>query len=191
MNVSSVIKACWKLSYPSPSRCINVSLHKGKTSPTEHELGGGKIWSLRVTTLCTASKQAGTYKCVRVTDSPIYRTEIHSQHHALLRVLTAIGWDHHHVAGDLRVSALQSNRLQQEKHGWCLDSWSTTLRLNFVCVCVYVKVCTHQFDVVLWSEESEHGLEMLLDVSWWDESNKTQLWSMSRPALRHKWHILH
>lgn len=27
-------------------------------------------------------------------------------------------------------------------------------------------MCTHQFDVVLWPEENEHGLQMLLDVSW-------------------------
>lgn len=30
---------------------------------------------------------------------------------------------------------------------------------------------THQFDVVLWSEESKHRLQVLLDISWQDESN--------------------
>lgn len=48
------------VSYPSPSRCINVSLHKGKTSPTEHELAGRKQWTLCLTTSCTVWKQAGT-----------------------------------------------------------------------------------------------------------------------------------
>lgn len=89
-----------------------------------------------------------------VSCSPVYWTEIHTQHHALLCVLTTVGWNHHHVAGDLRVGALQTDRLKQEKFSQCLDSWLTTFRLLRVCVIV----CSYQFDVVLWSEESEHGL---------------------------------
>lgn len=36
-------------------------------------------------------KHGGKYECVCVSVSPIYRTEIHSQHHTLLCVLTTIG----------------------------------------------------------------------------------------------------
>lgn len=85
-------------------------------------------------TLCTVSKQADMYKLVYVTVSPIHRTEIHSQHHALLRVLTTIGWDHHHVASDLMVGALQTNRLTQGKTQLMPWQLIDNLRTEFVCV---------------------------------------------------------
>lgn len=39
-------------------------------------------------------------------------------------------------------------------------------------VCVCMCVSTHQFDVVLWSEESKHGLQMLLYVAWYERTHK-------------------
>lgn len=39
-----------------------------------------------------------------------------------------------------------------------------------LCVHEHVRVGTHQFDVVLGPEECEHGLEVLLDVSWVHET---------------------
>ena len=74
----------------------------------------------------------GKYECVCVPVSPIYRTEIHSQHHTLLCVLTTIGWDHHHVAGDLSVCALQTHRLEQERNNlWSLYRWLTSQDITF------------------------------------------------------------
>lgn len=121
----------WILSYPSPSRWINVSLHKGKTIPTEHELR--RLRKTSVLQLNPAYQTDGNIMHLSVSASPIHRTEIHSQHHALLRVLPAVGWDHHHVASDLSVYALQTNRLEQERHKRRLCSLSTTRRLNCQC----------------------------------------------------------
>lgn len=45
---------------------------------------------------------------------PIGGDEVHAEHDALLCVLPAVGGDHHHVAGYLRVGALQTHSLQRK-----------------------------------------------------------------------------
>lgn len=103
---------CRRCSHPSPSRCIKVSLHKGRTSPTEQDL---KIGQKKWITVSTATKQVGSCGVVCITVSPIYRTEIHPQYHTLLCILATIGRDDHHVAGHLWTNAFQSHSLKTEK----------------------------------------------------------------------------
>lgn len=45
---------------------------------------------------------------------PIRGDEVHAEHDALLRVLSTIGGDHHHVAGYLRIGAFQTHGLKDK-----------------------------------------------------------------------------
>lgn len=46
--------------------------------------------------------------------SPVRGDKVHAEHDALLRVLSTVGGDHHHVAGYLREGALQTHGLQDK-----------------------------------------------------------------------------
>lgn len=123
---------CRRHPHPSPSRCIKVSLHKGKTRPTEQDLKQEKISKNEIT---ASNKQVGSCE-VKVTVSPIYRTEIHPQHHALLCILATVGWDDHHVTGHLRTSAFQPDSLNKAEKVIILAVPTKRSNPDYLYICV-------------------------------------------------------
>lgn len=103
-----------------------------------------------------------------VAASPIYGTDVHAQHHALLCVLTADGGDHHHVAGHLNVGAFQTNRLEQEKQN---KPMTPQLVDNRNTVCVFQTVSCVPTSLMLSSGLSR--VNMVCRCCWMSPGRKT------------------